>query len=97
MNKWDEFNRQIQYCIDDINSMVHALDIKSYCTDERKLFLIWEIMHNLMNKFLATIVTSDIDNKIEAKRHFLGCVIQSCQRAIEYRLQEGIDENSPKI
>ena len=91
--KWSEFNHKIQYCIDGIHSMVHDLRMIGPCDDQRKLWLLWEIMHNLINKFLSIITTSDIDNKIEAKRHFLECVIQSCQGAIEHRLQEGIDDN----
>ena len=92
MSKWTEFNHKIQYCIDDIHSMVHDPDIKLPYSDKYKLEYMWEITHNLINKFLSTVVTSDIDNKVEAKRHFLECVIQSCQGAIEHRLQEGIDD-----
>ena len=94
MSKWTKFNHNIQYCIDDIHSMVHDPDIKVPYTDENKISYMSEITHNMMNKFLSTIVTSDIDNKVEAKRHFLECVIQSCQGAIDYRLQEGIHDRS---
>lgn len=91
---WNDFNHKIQYCVDDIHSRVHNADITVQYSDDHKLWYMWEIMHALMNKFLATIVTSDIDNKIEAKKQFLEWVMQSCEGALEHRLQEGIDDRS---
>lgn len=73
---------------------VNLVKIDSHWSDQKKLFLMWEIIHGMIEKSLVTIVTSDIDNKIEAKKHFLECVIHSCEGAIKHRLQEGIDDRS---